>query len=218
VSAILKFIERSRLIDKNFETFDLHQWVVTMDTFITTTPSIDCPGSTADAGTAPSCEGCPGKSLCASEFGSQATVTDAALALRMGAIRYKIAVLSGKGGVGKSTVAVALATRLVREGARVGLLDLDICGPSVAQMLGVGGRDVLQTAYGWQPVKPDGFDSRLSVMSVAFLLASRDAPVIWRGPRKDAMIISMLRDTFWSKLDYLIIDTPPGTNDEHLRF
>lgn len=175
----------------------------------------DCPGGSDQAGKASSCTGCPGQTLCASEAASLSTV-DEALCLRMGAIRKKVLVLSGKGGVGKSSVAVQMASRLARQGFRTGLLDVDLCGPSVAQMLGVGGSSVVQTPYGWQPVKPDGHEGRLSVMSVALLLGSRDAPVIWRGPRKDAMIHSMLKETFWSKLDILIIDTPPGSSDEHL--
>src|SRR5688572_2830843 len=106
----------------------------------------DCPSQTAEAGKAAPCEGCPGKALCSSEVGAAgaAAAMDPALALRMGAIRHTVLVLSGKGGVGKSSVAVNLASRLARDGRRVGLLDLDLCGPSVAQMLGVGSSEVVQ--------------------------------------------------------------------------
>lgn len=174
----------------------------------------DCPGTAGEAGKAAACAGCPGKAVCAAE--APPVAVDPAMALRMGAIRHKVLVLSGKGGVGKSSVACGLASQLALQGARVGLLDLDLCGPSVAHMMGVGDGEVLQTPYGWQPLRPRGYSERLAVMSIAMLLRSRDAPVIWRGPRKDAMIVSMLRDTFWSKLDFLIVDTPPGTSDEHL--
>ena len=165
-------------------------------------------------GTGSACNGCDGQKLC-SQSGN-AVVVDEKLRTRLGAIKHPLLVLSGKGGVGKSTVAVNLARMLALEGKRVGILDVDICGPSCAKMLGVEGSDVVNTEYGWQPVKPEGFDGKLSVMSVAFLIGSKNDPVIWRGPRKTSMILNFLRDTFWSKLDYLVIDTPPGTSDEHL--
>jgi Mrp family chromosome partitioning ATPase len=113
-------------------------------------------------------------------------------------------------------VAVQLAGQLARQGKRVGLLDLDLCGPSLAAMLGVQGAPVVAGAGGWTPVKPPGFDGRLSVVSIALLLAAGDTAVLWRGPRKHATILSFLRDVYWSKLDFLIVDTPPGTSDEHL--
>lgn len=127
-----------------------------------------------------------------------------------------VVVLAGKGGCGKSAVAAGVACRLAEAGQRVGLLDLDLCGPSLAHMLGVPLLPVLNSPHGWLPVKPPAFHGRLSLMSVAFLISSSSHPLIWRGPRKHAMILSFLRDVFWSKLDYLIIDTPPGTSDEHL--
>jgi Mrp family chromosome partitioning ATPase len=128
-------------------------------------------------------------------------------------IRHKIVVLSGKGGVGKSTVAVNLAVALTQAGHRVGLLDVDIHGPSVPTMLG------LQSA---RPLGDDGallpieFDGGLSVMSIGFLLSSPDDPVVWRGPLKDTVIRQFLGDVEWGRLDYLIVDAPPGTGDEPL--
>ena len=176
----------------------------------------ECPCNSALAGKASVCSGCPGKSACQSAQGEAGDTADPALATRMGAIRHKVLVLSGKGGCGKSTVAVALAAQLARSGRKVGLLDLDLCGPSVALMLGVSDSQVVQTEYGWLPVKPKGFEDCLSVMSVAFLLGSSRNAVVWRGPRKQSMILSFLRDVYWGRLDYLVIDTPPGTSDEHM--
>merc|ERR1711939_233571 len=134
---------------------------------------------------------------------------------RMSAIKHKILVLSGKGGVGKSTLATQLAQLLVAEGQTVGLLDIDICGPSVPLLLGLEDREVLQCSEGWVPVFADA-EKRLAVMSIAFLLKGRDDAVIFRGPKKTAMIRQFLQDVYWGSLDYLIVDSPPGTSDEHI--
>eukprot|EP00300_Choanocystis_sp_HF-7_P043028 c9666_g1_i1.p1 GENE.c9666_g1_i1~~c9666_g1_i1.p1 ORF type:complete len:296 (+),score=49.72 c9666_g1_i1:204-1091(+) len=140
---------------------------------------------------------------------------DAKLTGRMARIKHKILVLSGKGGVGKSTTAVRLAVELVRRGHTVGVLDVDLCGPSIPKMLGVDEKIVHQSSDGWVPVFVN--ESRtLSVMSLAFLLGSKSDAVIWRGPRKNAMIAQFLRDVVWGALDYLVVDTPPGTSDEHI--
>ena len=137
---------------------------------------------------------------------------------RMGRIKHKILVLSGKGGVGKSTVAANLATSLAARGHKVGLLDVDIHGPSIPQILGLDA-SVAQLA------SPDGNGSlicpvsagpNLSVMSVGFLLESRDTAVIWRGPMKYNAIKQFLKDVAWGDLDYLVVDSPPGTGDEPL--
>jgi len=130
-------------------------------------------------------------------------------------VKRKILVVSGKGGVGKSTVAAGLASQLVASGASVGVLDLDLCGPSMAQVFGLSSSSVHQSSSGWVPVYPAG-QSSLCVMSIAFLLGSQNDPVVWRGPRKSAMVTQFLRDVVWGELDYLIIDTPPGTSDEHI--
>jgi Mrp family chromosome partitioning ATPase len=157
----------------------------------------DCPAGTNEAGVASGCAGCDGQAVCSS---SREKDVDEKLQLRMQAVRHKILVLSGKGGVGKSTIAVQLACELARSGRRVGLLDLDLCGPSLAQMLGLNGAQVVNSQAGWMPVKPDGFDGRLSVMSISLLLGSLDSAVIWRGPRKHSTILSFLRDVYWSKV------------------
>ena len=135
-----------------------------------------------------------------------------ALAERLGRIRHKVMVLSGKGGVGKSTVAVNLAVALARAGRRVGLLDVDLHGPSVPRMLGLEGRRVEVRGGAIVPVTAGG----LKVLSVGFLLPERDAPVIWRGPMKMQVIRQFLADVEWGDLDWLVIDSPPGTGDEPL--
>lgn len=99
------------------------------------------------------------------------------------------------------------------ENLNVGLLDIDICGPSVPRMLGLEGHEVHQSNEGWSPVY---FEDNLAVMSIGFLLPSKEDAVIWRGPRKNGLIKQFLTDVIWEELDYLIIDTPPGTSDEHI--
>lgn len=127
-------------------------------------------------------------------------------------IKYKIIVLSGKGGVGKSTVAVNLATALALNGLRVGLLDVDIHGPSVPTMLGLEKESLKGNAGALFPVEFGG----LKVMSLGFLLQNPDDAVIWRGPMKMGVIKQFLTDVQWGDLDYLIVDVPPGTGDEPL--
>ena len=132
---------------------------------------------------------------------------------RMENIGRKLLVLSGKGGVGKSTVAVNLAVALARAGKKVGLLDVDVHGPSIPKLLGLEGRKVEITP---QEILPMNVDENLSVMSIGFLLEKLDDPVIWRGPRKYGMIRQFLKDVVWGRLDYLVVDSPPGTGDEPL--
>lgn len=144
------------------------------------------------------------------------------LARRLRRVRHIVLVLSGKGGVGKSSVAAQLALSLSYAGTgedaprrKVGLLDVDLTGPSIPRMLGVDGHAVHQSRDGWVPVYTDASQC-LAVMSVGFLLRSRDDAVVWRGPKKQGMIRQFLSDVRWGDLDYLIIDTPPGTSDEHI--
>jgi len=136
-----------------------------------------------------------------------------ALARRMCQIGHKILILSGKGGVGKSTVAVNLAFSLANAGKRVGLLDVDIHGPSVPRLLGLGPSAIQGREDAMRPVV---YSERLKVMSIGFLLPEPDAAVIWRGPLKMSVIKQFLKDVDWGELDYLIIDSPPGTGDEPL--
>ncbi len=128
-------------------------------------------------------------------------------------IKHKIMVLSGKGGVGKSTVSTGLALSLAQQGFRVGILDIDITGPNVPKMMGLDGRRLhvenkrIHPAQGHLGVK---------VISMAFLLEDEDTPVVWRGPIKLGAIQQFIGDVEWGELDYLVIDFPPGTSDEPL--
>jgi len=174
-----------------------------------------CPGvQSADAGKKSGCEGCPNQRNCATgEAKAKALQSLQFITERMVNVKHKIVVLSGKGGVGKSTVTALLGKALTRRGYQVGILDVDICGPSIPLMLGVEGMRVHQSNYGWEPVVAnDG----IMVMSVGFLLKNRDDAVVWRGPRKDGLIEQFLKGVNWGELDFLIIDTPPGTSDEHI--
>ncbi|MDX1682303.1 MAG: iron-sulfur cluster carrier protein ApbC [Phycisphaeraceae bacterium] len=123
-------------------------------------------------------------------------------------VKNMIAVASGKGGVGKSTVAVNLALALSAEGARVGILDADIYGPSQPRMLGITGKPESADGKTMQPLTSYG----LQAMSIGFLI-DEETPMIWRGPMVTQALEQMLKDTSWSELDYLVIDLPPGTGD-----
>ena len=131
---------------------------------------------------------------------------------RLCRIRHKVIVLSGKGGVGKSTVAVNLAMALSMCGKRVGLLDIDIHGPSIPTMLGL--ENAAAQGHNNELIPVTVGD--LKVVSAGFFLRSQDDALIWRGPMKMAMIKQFLKDVIWGDLDYMIIDSPPGTGDEPL--
>ncbi|KAG0761820.1 hypothetical protein G6F57_006036 [Rhizopus arrhizus] len=135
--------------------------------------------------------------------------------INLSGIKHIILVLSGKGGVGKSSVTTQLALGLVHQGKKVGVLDIDLTGPSIPRMLGLDGKKIHQASQGWIPVYADE-NQRLSCMSIGFLLQSKNDSVVWRGPKKNAMIKQFLQDVYWGELDYLLIDTPPGTSDEHI--
>ena len=126
-------------------------------------------------------------------------------------VRNIIAVASGKGGVGKSTVAVNLALALAAEGARVGMLDADIYGPSQPRMLGVSGKPDSKDGKKLEPMRAHG----VQAMSIGFLI-DEETPMIWRGPMGTQALEQLLKDTNWSDLDYLVIDLPPGTGDTQL--
>jgi len=128
-------------------------------------------------------------------------------------VRHKIVVMSGKGGVGKSTVAVNLAAGLVKRGFSVGLLDADIHGPSVPKLLG---RPDEQLVVVNGRILPASVLPRLKVISIAYIVEERDAPVIWRGPVKMGALRQFIEDVEWGELDFLIVDLPPGTGDEPL--
>ncbi|MBT8128989.1 MAG: iron-sulfur cluster carrier protein ApbC [Gammaproteobacteria bacterium] len=126
-------------------------------------------------------------------------------------IKNVIAVASGKGGVGKSTTAVNLALALQQEGARVGVLDADIYGPSVPRMLGIDGKPESTDGKSLEPMGGHG----LQAMSIGFMI-DEETPMIWRGPMVTQALEQLLRDTRWKSLDYLVIDLPPGTGDVQL--
>ena len=122
--------------------------------------------------------------------------------------------LSGKGGVGKSTLAAMLGRALSEDANRtVGIMDADICGPSIPKMMGVETETIHVSSMGWSPV---WVSDNLGVMSVQFMLPNKDDAVIWRGPKKNGLIKQFLKDVDWGEMDYLLVDTPPGTSDEHL--
>jgi len=136
------------------------------------------------------------------------------LQTRMERIGRKILVLSGKGGVGKSTVAANLALSLALAGKKVGLLDVDLHGPSITKILGLDGQRLGPDPTGG--IQPIHLTESLSVVSIGLLLESAKDAVIWRGPMKYNVIKQFLKDVCWGDLDYLIIDSPPGTGDEPL--
>ncbi|CAA9962995.1 Cytosolic Fe-S cluster assembly factor cfd1 [Pyrenophora teres f. maculata] len=155
-------------------------------------------------------------------------------------IRNILLVLSGKGGVGKSSITTQLALTLSLQGHSVGVLDIDLTGPSIPRFFGIEDAKVKQAPGGWEPVVVHGAQTlgpqrssdvengnmensaedqkigALSCMSLGFILPSRSDAVIWRGPKKTAMVRQFLTDVIWPSLDYLLIDTPPGTSDEHI--
>jgi ATP-binding protein involved in chromosome partitioning len=128
-------------------------------------------------------------------------------------VRHKILVMSNKGGVGKSTVAVNLSLGLARKNMRVGLLDIDIHGPCIPNMLGLEGQPLVGDGKKIQPV---AYTANLKVVSMGFLIANKENPIIWRGPLKMKAIQQFLEDVDWGELDFLIMDSPPGTGDEPL--
>ena len=128
-------------------------------------------------------------------------------------IKHKILILSGKGGVGKSTVTSNLAVSLSQKKYQVGILDSDFHGPSIPKILGLEDKRPEPTENG---IKPILYGSNLKIMSMGFLISNKDAPVIWRGPLKMTAIKQLVGDVEWGNLDYLLIDLPPGTGDEPL--
>ncbi len=128
-------------------------------------------------------------------------------------VKHVILVLSGKGGVGKSTVSVNLAFALANHGKKVGLLDLDFHGPNIPKMLGI--EDTRAVVYA-TAIEPVHVTENLAVMSMSFLLKDTTTPVIWRGPMKMSAIKQFLAEVNWGSLDYLVVDLPPGTGDEAL--
>jgi len=126
-------------------------------------------------------------------------------------IRHKFLVMSGKGGVGKTSVAVNLAMALAEKGFKVGIMDVDVHGPDVPRMLGLSG---VKAGSAGDKIEPLHYSDNLSAISIEGILPDNDTAVIWRGPLKHAAITQFITEVNWGNLDYLIIDSPPGTGDE----
>ena len=157
------------------------------------------------------CGSCSSSESCSAE--DKQKREEEVLQSRLSHIKHRLVVMSGKGGVGKSTIAVSLAVSLARQGHKVGLLDADIHGPNLPKMLGLENKR-LQASEGG--IIPEPVMENLSVVSMAFLLDNPDSPVVWRGPLKHTVIRQFIADVQWGDLDYLVIDLPPGTGDEPL--
>jgi ATP-binding protein involved in chromosome partitioning len=138
---------------------------------------------------------------------------DTKISQNLAKIKHKIIVLSGKGGVGKSTISANLAYALSEKEYTVGLLDSDFHGPSIPKILGIEEKKPTANETGFNPVS---VSPKLKVMSIGFLLYDNDSPVIWRGPLKMGAVKQFIGDVNWGNLDYLIVDLPPGTGDEPL--
>ena len=142
-------------------------------------------------------------------------IQDAEIRQTLGHIKNKILVMSGKGGVGKSSVAAYLSVSLAKRGYRVGLMDVDLHGPSIPRLLGLRGG--IQPSFHPGKAIPVNFLPNMEVISIEVLMGDdKDYATIWRGPLKIGVIRQFISDIEWSDLDYLIIDSPPGTGDEPL--
>lgn len=174
----------------------------------------NCPKGTAQAGKADGCAGCPSQKYCATGQAPPEDKDIPIIASNLKDVKNILVVLSGKGGVGKSMTSMMISRALAKdEDMEIGLLDLDICGPSVPTMTKQQEATVQQSGTGWSPVY---IEENFALMSAGFLIGDKNQAVIWRGAKKTALIKNFLRDTDWGELDYLIIDAPPGTSDEHL--
>jgi Mrp family chromosome partitioning ATPase len=138
---------------------------------------------------------------------------DAAVKTSLQKIKHKIIVMSGKGGVGKTSTAVNLSLALADDGHKVGVMDVDLHGPDVPRMLGLDGMPELMSNKKLSPIK---YSENLSAMSIESFIPSKDDAIIWRGPMKYSAIRQFIGDVEWGNLDFLVIDSPPGTGDEPL--
>ncbi len=153
------------------------------------------------------CSACAERRTCDDPRAQDSNIED-----RMAGIKHKILIGSGKGGVGKSTVAVNLAAALQKRGYKVGILDGDITGPDIPKLLGIENQKLKAGPGGLEPADASG----IKAVSMALLLKSRDSPVVWRGPMKMAALKQFVSDVNWGDLDFLLVDLPPGTSDEPL--
>jgi len=152
--------------------------------------------------------------------GAALEAQDKRLQERMGAVTHKILVMSGKGGVGKTTVSINLALAIAMKGYSVGIMDTDLHGPNIAKMLGVQGERLYSSAENtiepFEVTSPLAGGAPIKAVSLALSGNDDDEPIIWRGPIKISVIKQFLADVNWGNLDFLIIDSPPGTGDEPL--
>ena len=168
---------------------------------------------------AAACKSCSKATTCGSKSSpgdckdSKAKQQDERISSALSKIGYKLFIMSGKGGVGKSSITVNLAAALARKGYKVGILDVDLHGPSVPRMLGLSGN---LEANDKGEVSPKAYDENLYVVSMESLLKDPDQAVLWRGPMKTSAIRQFISEVKWGDLDYLVIDSPPGTGDEHM--
>ncbi|BDQ35987.1 iron-sulfur cluster carrier protein [Pseudodesulfovibrio nedwellii] len=147
----------------------------------------------------------------ANKANAKLKIQDAMIETTLEKIKYKLFIMSGKGGVGKSSVSVNVAAALAARGFKVGLLDVDIHGPSVPTLLGISG--TLDIDRGSLMI-PKEYNENLHVMSMESLLKDPDQAVLWRGPMKTSAIRQFVSDVQWGELDFLVVDSPPGTGDE----
>jgi Mrp family chromosome partitioning ATPase len=169
-----------------------------------------CNVSSCSSGSCPSSGGCGGGDA-QSGASAKLALQDQLISMTLERIRYKLFVMSGKGGVGKSSVSVNIAAALAARGFKVGLMDVDIHGPSVPHLLGLKGQ--LEVDRG-SLIKPKQYSENLHVVSMDSLLLDPDQAVLWRGPMKTSAIRQFISDVQWGELDFLVVDSPPGTGDE----
>ena len=169
---------------------------------------------------APECSSCKdgkGSSKCANcpsaspEKQAQKSETELQIARRLSKVKHRVAVVSGKGGVGKSTITAGLALNLSMLGMKVGVLDADVSGPNMPHLLGLEGKRLEASAEGLEPIMNR---NGIKVISSEMVLTTSDTPMLWRGPMRTTLVTQFVTDTNWGELDYLPIDLPPGTGDE----
>ncbi len=172
----------------------------------------ECPSQSGCATAGKDGSGC---ASCASRRdGNPFADQDAVIGQTLKAIRHTLFVMSGKGGVGKSSVTVNIAAALAKKGFKVGILDVDLHGPSVPNLLGLS--QGLEMDEQGEKLIPAEYMPNLHVLSMDSLLRNKDTAILWRGPKKTGAIRQFLSDVLWGELDFLVIDSPPGTGDEHL--
>lgn len=153
-----------------------------------------------------SCTGCPTESSCS---GSCPSVPEQTEAQKLSEVKNVIAVMSGKGGVGKSSVTSMLAVSLMRQGYKVGVLDADVTGPSIPKIFGIS----TKTEANEFGIVPSSTENGIKIVSLNLMIENEDDPVVWRGPIISQLVKQFWTDVIWGNLDYLLIDLPPGTGD-----